>query len=142
MIKVIVRVTFIFSSGKQGQKCKALNLISIIYPIMPNCRYVFSTIEFGRVTHQPLSIEKHSVLLFKWIIVWEPDFCGALRDLVPSVQFKREKHPWTSVNFRLQPATLLELTIFHGCFSRFLNCLNGTKSLNTPHLMQSLGQGI
>ena len=27
-------------------------------------------------------------------------FCGALRDLVPFVQFKkREKHPWRSVNF-------------------------------------------
>ena len=26
--------------------------------------------------------------------------CGALRDLVPFVQFKkREKHPWRSVNF-------------------------------------------
>ena len=26
--------------------------------------------------------------------------CGALRDLVPFVQFKRrEKHPWTSVTF-------------------------------------------
>ena len=26
--------------------------------------------------------------------------CGALRDLVPLVQFtKREKHPWKSVNF-------------------------------------------
>ena len=26
--------------------------------------------------------------------------CGALRDLAPFVQFKkREKHPWTSVNF-------------------------------------------
>ena len=26
--------------------------------------------------------------------------CGALRDLVPFVQFeKRKKHPWTSVNF-------------------------------------------
>ena len=28
------------------------------------------------------------------------DICGALRDLVPFVQFqKREKHPWSSVNF-------------------------------------------
>ena len=28
------------------------------------------------------------------------DNCGALRDLVPFVQFKkREKHPWRSVNF-------------------------------------------
>ena len=25
--------------------------------------------------------------------------CDALRDLVPFVQFKREKHPWRSVTF-------------------------------------------
>ena len=29
---------------------------------------------------------------------------------------------------RLQPATLLKLTLLHGCFSRFLNCTNATKS--------------
>ena len=30
--------------------------------------------------------------------------CGALRNLVPFVQFKkREKHPWRSVNFRTPP---------------------------------------
>ena len=33
--------------------------------------------------------------------------CGALRDLVPFVQFrKREKHPWGSVNFsKVLPST-------------------------------------
>ena len=31
--------------------------------------------------------------------LWSP-ICGALRDLVPFVQFKkREKHSWRSVNF-------------------------------------------
>ena len=25
------------------------------------------------------------------------------------------------------PAILLKVTYFHGCFSRFLNCINGTK---------------
>ena len=34
----------------------------------------------------------------------------------------------------LKPATLLKVTILHGCFSRFLNCANGTKSRNTSHL--------
>ena len=29
-------------------------------------------------------------------------------------------------------ATLLKLTLLHACFSRFLNCRNGTKSCNTP----------
>ena len=57
----------------------------------------------------------------------------------PFVQFKkREKHPWRNVNYSkvagLKPATLLKLTLLHGCFSRFLNCTNGTKSRNAPHL--------
>ena len=29
-----------------------------------------------------------------------------------------------------KPATLLKVTLLHGCFSRFLNSKNGTKSLN------------
>ena len=38
----------------------------------------------------------------------------------PFVQFqKREKQPWRSVAFRLQYATLLKVTLLHGCFSRF-----------------------
>ena len=28
------------------------------------------------------------------------------------------------------PATKLKVTLLHGCFSRFLNCTNGTKSRN------------
>ena len=34
----------------------------------------------------------------------------------------------------LQPATLLKLTLLYGCFSRFLNCTNGTKSCNAPQM--------
>ena len=37
-------------------------------------------------------------------------------------------------NTQLQSATLRKLTLLHGCFSRFLNCTNGTKSRNVPHL--------
>ena len=40
--------------------------------------------------------------------------CGALRDLVPFVQF----------------------TLLHGCFSRFFNCTNGTKSRNASYLAE------
>ena len=51
---------------------------------------------------------------------------------------KREKYPWRNANFSkvagLKPATLLNLTLLHGCFSRFLNCTNGTKSRIAPHL--------
>ena len=32
-----------------------------------------------------------------------------------------------------KPTPLLKLTLLHRCFSRFLNCTNGTKSRNLPH---------
>ena len=35
----------------------------------------------------------------------------------------------------LKPATLLKLTLLHGCFSRFSNCTNSTKSRNAPHMV-------
>ena len=35
---------------------------------------------------------------------------------------------------RLKPATLLKLTILHGCFPLFLNCTNSTKSRNASHI--------
>ena len=64
--------------------------------------------------------------------------CGVLRDLVPCAQFKkREKHPWRSVTFSkvaAQPATLLKVTLLHGCFSCFLNCEHGTKSRKAPQI--------
>ena len=36
-----------------------------------------------------------------------------------------------------QPATLLKVTLLHGCFSRFLSCTNVTKSRNAPHMVHS-----
>ena len=36
---------------------------------------------------------------------------------------------------RWKPATLLILTLLHGCFSRFLNCTSGTKSRNASHII-------
>ena len=35
--------------------------------------------------------------------------------------------------------SLLKLTLLHGYFSRFLNCTNGTKSRNAPHLLMKKG---
>ena len=56
----------------------------------------------------------------------------ALRDLVPSVQFnKREKH-------QCKPATLLKVTLLHGCFSRFLNCTSGIKSRRASDILKAL----
>ena len=34
------------------------------------------------------------------------------------------------------PATLLKVTLLLGCFSRFLNCTNGTKSRKAPHILK------
>ena len=61
--------------------------------------------------------------------------CDALRDLVPFVQFKkREKYPWISVTFSAKSNT-------HSCvFSRFLNCTNGTKLRNAPHLILCIAE--
>ena len=38
------------------------------------------------------------------------------------------------VKLQASPCNLLKLTILHGCFSRFLNFTNDTKSCNAPHL--------
>ena len=65
--------------------------------------------------------------------------CDPLRDLLQFVQFKKlEKHPWKSVTFSKvageKPTTLLKVTLFHGCFSCFSNCTNGTKLRKTPYI--------
>ena len=91
---------------------------------------------FFKILTFALTIASHVVKNYLKIIA---KICGALRDLVPFVQFKkREKHPWKSVNFSkiagFEPATLLKLTFLHGCFSGFLNCTNGTKLRNAPHI--------
>ena len=63
---------------------------------------------------------------------------GALRDLVAFVQLKNAKstHGGVLILVKLQASdvTLLKLTLLHGCFSRFLNCTNGTKSRNASHI--------
>ena len=67
---------------------------------------------------------------------------SSTRDLISFLQFeKREKHAWRNVTFSkdtdrgLRPATLLKVTLFHECFSRFLNCTNGTKSGKASQLL-------
>ena len=44
---------------------------------------------------------------------------------------------WRSVTFSNVsglPAILLKLTLLHWCFSNFLNCTDGIKSRNAPHI--------
>ena len=38
-------------------------------------------------------------------------------------------------------ATLLKVALLHGCFSRFLNCTNGTKSRKASHMHVALVSG-
>ena len=40
----------------------------------------------------------------------------------------------TSIYMRLNPATLPNVTLLHECFSRFLNCKNGTKLRKAPDM--------
>ena len=63
-----------------------------------------------------------------------------LRDLVLFVKFKKreKKNLWRKVTLSkvasLKAATLLKVTLLHGCFLRFLNCTTGTKSHNAIHI--------
>ena len=41
------------------------------------------------------------------------------------------------VKLQAKPATLLKVTLLHGCFLRFLNCMNGTKSHKAPQIRVS-----
>ena len=65
--------------------------------------------------------------------------CDALRDLLPFVQFKKLEYTHEGVLLLVKLhaksfTTLLKVTLLHGCFSRFLNCTNGTKSRKTSHI--------
>ena len=40
------------------------------------------------------------------------------------------------------PATLLKVTLLHGCFSRFFNCTNGTKLRNASHIYIDHGKSV
>ena len=48
-----------------------------------------------------------------------------------------KKNPWRSVTVSKvvgqKPATLLKVTLLHGCFSPFLNCTFDTKSGNASY---------
>ena len=42
---------------------------------------------------------------------------------------------WKTIVKLLQPAILLKVTFLHGCFLRFLNCANDTKSHRASHMI-------
>ena len=47
---------------------------------------------------------------------------------------KNVKNTHGGVLLLVKPATLLKVTLLRGCFSRFLNCANGTKSNKASHM--------
>ena len=55
---------------------------------------------------------------------------------------KNQRKSWTKIcnltkkhpQKQAEPATLLKVTLPHGCFSCLLNCAVGTKSRNTSHI--------
>ena len=74
-------------------------------------------------SYYSLSVSKHYI-------------SDTFRDLVSFAQFKkREKHPWKSITL-CKVAVALKISLLHWCFSRFLNCTNGTKSCKY-HYMQN-----
>ena len=63
-----------------------------------------------------------------------PFLCDALRDFLPFVQFKKQKkntHGGVLLLVKLQA-----LAHLHACFSRFLDCTNGTESPNASHIVR------
>ena len=66
----------------------------------------------------------------------------ALRNSIPLVQFQNhEKYAEVLILVKLQakvyelkPATLLKVTLLHGCSSWLLNCANGTKLRKASHI--------
>ena len=56
------------------------------------------------------------------------NICDVLHDLVPFVQLENVKNTHGEMLL-----LLLKVTLFHGCFSRYLNCTNGTKSRKASH---------
>ena len=48
----------------------------------------------------------------------------------------RENNSWRSITLsKVASFILLDVTLFHGCFSRHLNCTNAAKSPNASHVI-------
>ena len=70
---------------------------------------------------------------FKW---WYNTMLCAIWYHLYNFKNVKNTHGGVLLLVKLQPkkrATLLKVTLLHGCFSRFLNCTNDTKSCNASH---------
>ena len=86
----------------------------------------------GKIYHvyQPLLLLESSTVkmdAYKWLLR-----IGNLKSIIYVVRYAIWYHLYNLKN--VKPATLLKLALFHGSFSRFLNCTNGTESRNASHL--------
>ena len=57
-----------------------------------------------------------------------------MRNLVLLVQFKKRENTHGVVLLLVKLQALLKVTLIHECFSRFLNCTNGTKLRKASHI--------
>ena len=60
-----------------------------------------------------------------------------------NLKYVKNAHVEVLLLVKLQPANLPKVTLIHGCFSRFLNCTNGTKWLKVSHIkLKKYGQSV
>ena len=133
----------------------SIQRLSIVHAITVILVYIWSTFKrkktlFKKLGLQDYIIEKvtenkftiYNTFTMIWVNFYDV-IRGVLRDLVPFVQFKKgKKHPWRSVTFSKNPATLLKVTQLCGCFSRFLNCTNVAKSHKTSYIWSAPHRSI
>ena len=85
------------------------------------------------VVSKVLPSKEQRVLITKWIVQnWT--IVRKIKDSTVHSFKKRQRFFNVLRGCRNEPATLLKVTLLHGCFSGFLNCTNGTKSRNASHM--------
>ena len=78
------------------------------------------------VVSKVLPIKEQIVLITKWIVQnWT--IVRKIKDSTVHSFKKRQSFFNVLRGCRNEPATLLKVTLLHGCFSGFFNCTNGTK---------------
>ena len=86
--------------------------------------------KLGKSTMNVRRLRNLCVKIYKTLNDLNPSFMNNIFKLKINSREVRDKY---KLNFK--PATSLKLTLLHGCFSRFSNCINGTKSRNASHII-------
>ena len=66
--------------------------------------------------------------------MYENYYHEQLAKIWPCVKYPIDAYHWHILPRYMWYIILLKLTLVYGCFSRFLNCTNGTKSRNASHI--------